>query len=142
MYRPNSPRPLALQASKGRASRRSLVSLTPLIDVVFILLIFFMLATSFLDWRVISLNAPRAAQAGSAMEGALLIEVLPSSLRLSGENLSIDALALRVRQRLAKKADQPVMVKASPGVDLQRAVRVLDRLAEVGAVDVTLIRGR
>ena len=49
-------------------SRRRLISLTPLIDVVFILLIFFMLASSFLDWRAIGLDAPADATAGAAGE--------------------------------------------------------------------------
>ncbi|OOC09384.1 ExbD/TolR family protein, partial [Thioalkalivibrio halophilus] len=41
----------------GRPRRRNLISLTPLIDVVFILLVFFMLASSFLDWRAVELEA-------------------------------------------------------------------------------------
>ena len=43
--------------------KRPLISLTPLIDVVFILLVFFMLASSFLDWRSIDLSTPAAAEA-------------------------------------------------------------------------------
>ncbi len=134
----SAARPLRLAAERGR--RRPLISLTPLIDVVFILLIFFMLASSFMDWRAIDLAAPGRAAAGSSMDGALLVEVRPQGLRLSGQRLSLDALASRVQSRLAQKPDQKVLVKPSAGVPLQRAIDVLDRLAGAGVSDLSLIR--
>jgi biopolymer transport protein ExbD len=120
--------------------RRSPVSLTPLIDVVFILLVFFMLASSFLDWRAIDLNAPAQAGASASMQGALLVEVRPDGLRLSGETVSLDTLAERVAERLAAKPDQKVLVKPATGVPLQDAVDVLDRLAAAGVAELSLIR--
>jgi len=119
---------------------RSLISLTPLIDVVFILLIFFMLASSFMEWRSIQLNSPAPAAMGSSLEGALLVEVRNDSLRLSGETVSLDTLAVRVREHVAAKADQRVLVRPSSGVPLQDAVDVLDRLAAAGAAELSLIR--
>ena len=121
--------------------RRALISLTPLIDVVFILLIFFMLASSFLDWRAIDLAAPGQPGASSSMEGALLVEVRPDGLRLAGQRLSLPALSARVAERLSADPDQEVLVQTAPGVALQRAVEVLDRLAGVGAGRLSLIRG-
>jgi biopolymer transport protein ExbD len=128
-------------ASRKRRGR-PLISLTPLIDVVFILLVFFMLASNFLHWRSIALNAPAEAAAGPSMEGALLVEVRPDGLRLAGETLSADALAARIGQRLAQTPDQRVLVKPAAGVPLQAAVDVLDRLSEAGATEIALIRDR
>ena len=134
------PPRLANSAGSPRARRRPLISLTPLIDVVFILLVFFMLASSFLDWRSIELDAPAQAAAGSSMEGALLVEIRPDGLRLSGETVSLDTLAERVAARVAAKADQRVLVEPAAGVSLQEAVQVLDRLAAAGADKLSLIR--
>ena len=120
--------------------RRPLISLTPLIDVVFILLVFFMLASSFLDWRSVELDAPAQAAAGASMEGALLVELRLEGLRLSSETVSIEALAARVAERLAAKPDQKVVVKPAAGIALQDAVDVLDRLSAAGAADISLIR--
>ena len=133
-------RPRRLAASSGR--RRTLVGLTPLIDVVFILLVFFMLASSFLDWRAIDLGTPARASAGGAMEGALLVEVLPARLRLSGEVLPIETLATRVAAQVGARPDRRVLVRPADGVALQRLVQVLDRLAAAGATDVSLVRAR
>ncbi len=55
-----TPLPSLRAVTDGR--RRALISLTPLIDVVFILLVFFMLPSSFLDWRAIDLDPPGQAQ--------------------------------------------------------------------------------
>src|SRR3546814_18207863 len=76
----------------GRPRRRASISLTPLIDVVFILLIFFMLATSFVDDRAIEVGAPAAKLGGASLEGALLVELRPDGLRLAGERLTAPQL--------------------------------------------------
>ena len=140
MVRTACPRPRRRAARSGR--RRALVSLTPLIDVVFILLVFFMLASSFLDWRAIDLSTPARSSADTAMEGAILVEVLPARLRLSGDALSIETLATRVAAQLRERPDQRVLVRPAEGVALQRVVQILDRLAAAGATDVSLIRAR
>ncbi len=143
MHRAASLRPLRrLADSNTRAGRRPLVSLTPLIDVVFILLIFFMLASSFLDWRAIALNAPPAAGGASSIEGALLVEVMPGRLRLAGETLSLDALAERIGRQVALVPERRVVIKPAKGVSLQQAVQVLDRLTLAGAGNLSLVRDR
>lgn len=126
-------------ANSPRQRRRALISLTPLIDVVFILLVFFMLASSFLDWRAIHLTAPGRAVAGTSMEGVMLIEIRPEGLRLSGERISLEALGSHVAKRVSERPDQRVLVRPEPGVSLQQAVQVLDRLAVAGVTRMSLI---
>ena len=125
----------------GKARRkRSLISLTPLIDVVFILLVFFMLASSFLNWRAIDLNPPKKAGADAAMTGAMLVEVRADDLRLGGRSVGMTALAEGVADRLAEDPEQTVLVKPSQGASLQRTVTVLDRLSAEGVTNLSLIR--
>lgn len=121
--------------------RRPLVSLTPLIDVVFILLVFFMLASSFLDWRAIDVSAGAGGTAAPSPRGALLVELrADGGLRLGGESLSADALSERIAARLARNPDQRVLVKPRPGVPLQNAIDLLERLTGAGVRDVSFIR--
>lgn len=128
----------------SRTRRRPLISLTPLIDVVFILLVFFMLASSFVDWRAIELSAPAETRAttGSPLQGALLVEVRPDGLRYAGEPLSLEGIVERVSQRLAQAPGTPVLVQPSAGVTLQQTVAVLDRLVDAGAASVSVVRER
>jgi biopolymer transport protein ExbD len=131
--------PLQRLAKKGKR-RRSPVSLTALIDVVFILLVFFMLASSFLDWRAIDLNAPGKAAAGTSMEGALLVEIRRDGLRLAGRPVSLAEILTQVRDGLRDKPDRKVIVRPDTGVVLQDTIAVLDALTAAGVRDMSLVR--
>lgn len=119
--------------------RRQIISLTPLIDVVFILLVFFMLASSFLDWRSIELNTPGRSQGGERLEGTLLIDIRQDGLRLSGEILSPEALFQRIRDLLEKNPGRRILVRPAEGVMMQDTVTLLDSLAVAGVTDLSLI---
>ncbi|MGD1878906.1 MAG: ExbD/TolR family protein, partial [Kiloniellaceae bacterium] len=119
----NSAAPPGAFASGGFAGRRrprARISLTPLIDIVCILLVFFMLASSFLDERAIKVDAPAAAVGGVSMEGALLIELRAEGPRLAGQRMTVDQLAARLAGHAARNPDQRVLIKPAPGVSLQR----------------------
>ncbi|MEM0942374.1 MAG: biopolymer transporter ExbD [Pseudomonadota bacterium] len=115
--------------------------MTPLIDVVFILLVFFMLASSFLDWRSIKLASAGQAAGGGGVEGALLVELTPQGVRLSGERLSETELATRLSARLAESPEQRLLLRPAPGVEMQGMVQLMDLLAAAGARDIALLPG-
>jgi len=121
--------------------RRSLISLTPLIDVVFILLIFFMLASSFADWRAIGLSTPAGEGGGDPLTGAVLVDVRQDSIRLSGLPVSRRALTDGARKHLEQTPDRLFIVRPAPGVPLQRAVDVMDSLSAAGARRISLAEG-
>lgn len=134
---------------RTRARRRG-ISLTPLIDVVFILLVFYMLASTFTDWRALPLELGRptdqasaaAAQAATGREeaGALLLDVAADRLRLSGRPLADDELlpALAALDGGAGPAGRRFILRPAPGVPLQRLVAVMDILAAAGVADLSL----
>ena len=130
------------QRLASNARRRARISLTPLIDVVFILLVFFMLASSFLDWRSIDMGSTAAAGSGGGVEGALLVEVQPGSVRFAGEVLSLRELQERIGQALADQPSRRILLRPRPGVSIQRMVTVLDGLRQVGAENIALMPGR
>ena len=134
--------PSSGSSSPQRRRRRPLISITPLIDVVFILLVFFMLASSFLDWRSIDLNAPGRAGGEPSMVGALLINVTQDGLRFAGQPITLSELDRHVSSRLEQDPEQRVLVKPAPGVPFQSAVYVLDHLSRAGVIDLSLIRDR
>lgn len=122
--------------------RRRLISLTPLIDVVFILLIFFMLASSFLDWRAFELALPPEQTVADAPVGdadTLLIELYREELRLAGEKLTQPQVLERVARQMAIRPDVAIFVRPAAEVTLQQTVHLLDNLVWIGATDVTLI---
>lgn len=137
-----SSTPNALKSARlanSPARRRPLVGLTPLIDVVFILLLFFMLASSFLDLHSIALDAPSRGGGQPTMEGALLVEVRRDGIRLGGQYVTPQGLAQRVAARLEDNPDRRVLVRPAEGVSLQDTVSVLDRLTASGARNLSML---
>lgn len=125
-------------ATSGR--RRVVISLTPLIDVVFILLVFFMLASSFLDWRSIDLAPPASAGAGASLTGAMLLEIRADDLRLGGHPVTAVEAERKIMARVRETPDQRVLIKPAEGVTLQRTVDVLDRLSAAGVSNLSFMR--
>ena len=123
--------------------RRRLINLTPLIDVVFLLLIFFMLATSFLDARAVSVSVPKldTGTDTASVKGAFLIRIKPGdALELNGKPITLDQLENRAKVRVDKRPDQAFQVFPDGSVPLQRIMAVLDRISAAGGVSVTLER--
>lgn len=124
------------------ARRRSLISLTPLIDVVFILLVFFMLASSFADWRAIDLIAPAAEGGSEPMTGTVLVDVRQDGIRMSGQPVTLDGMRIIARRHLDKDPDRLFIVRPVAGVALQSAVDVMDGLSSEGVSNLSLANGK
>jgi len=120
--------------------RTPVISLTPLIDVVFILLVFFMLASSFLDWRRVDLRLAAAQPAAETLVAAVVEVGAAADLILAGRRLSDGELAAAVAARRAAGRPEPFVIRVAPGVPLQRAVDVLAIVRDAGAADVSLSR--
>lgn len=135
MQKPYSaPEKLADQRSR----RKTIISLTPLIDVVFILLVFFMLASSFLDWRTVSLDTRAASTlAAPAQATPFVVEIRGDSLALNGTPITLEALLRQAQAR--RPADQPVSLQPLGTTPVQPVIRVLDALHGAGVRPLELI---
>lgn len=129
----NAPEKLASK----QARRKNIISLTPLIDVVFILLVFFMLASSFMDWHTINLDTAPAASKAVAESEPLVIAVRGDEVLLNAEPLALDALVARTQAR--QPAEQAVSLQPLNSTSTQQLVRVLDALNAAGIAPLKLI---
>ena len=119
-------------------SRRRAIGLTPLIDVVFILLLFFMLSTSFAQRRQIPLSLPAASDDPRADDVRLLeLRAEDGTFVHAGRSLRIaDRAALRAW--LAEEPGAVLAVAAAPGVRTQALVDLVDGLRRAGAESIAL----
>ncbi|MEQ9519696.1 MAG: biopolymer transporter ExbD [Parvibaculum sp.] len=114
------------------------LSLTPLIDVVFILLIFFMLVSQFSDWRKIEL----IPQAG--LSAVLLAEEKSSSLRLRNDGLfvlngeTVGELRTAVAHLVSWGRDEVIVLSSEDLVEIQRVVDTIEALNTAGLTKVQL----
>lgn len=122
--------------------RRPGIRLTPLIDVVFILLVFFMLASSFLEWRSFDLALPSGDATPAPDVSPIVIDLdRDGPIRVDGNELESDDLVARVRQLRADAPERPVVVRARDTTPVQVTVRTLDRLSAGGIDQVSLAAG-
>ncbi|MBK5930787.1 ExbD/TolR family protein [Halochromatium salexigens] len=114
-------------------ARRAAIGLTPLIDVVFILLLFFMLASSLTRLQAVSLQAPAVADAQQDAPPALLLRIRADhSLDLNGDPITDASLVETLTSQLARHPEIGVIVQPAANVDVQQLMRVFDQLAEAG----------
>lgn len=113
--------------------RRHSISLTPLIDVVFILLLFFMLATSFTDWRQISLATGTTATADDTAKPSVVVRVAPDGeLQYAGHDYSIESLIPILVQKDKAGDLSAVVIRPAADTTLGPTVTTLDALAATG----------
>lgn len=128
------------------ARREPGIEITPLIDVVFLLLIFFMVSSNFVQKQVIAVSLPEAESAVADVSGALQITIEASGeYWIDGQRVGQQrqALALAVRQfaeqlQSQSRDQQPVEIRADANATHQSVVHALDICAEVGFVQVSL----
>ena len=131
-----------MQFGQQRPTGR-LISLTPLIDVVFILLVFFMLASSFLDWRSVDLTVSSGLGAATSAQRAILISLRSDgTVAVGSKPVAKQTLRSVMTEKLAENREQRIVIQSDPGVSLQRAVDTLDLVRTIGATDVSLSRKR
>ncbi|MGY0217017.1 ExbD/TolR family protein [Endozoicomonadaceae bacterium StTr2] len=109
------------------------VDMTPLIDIVFILLIFFILSASFQTRQSIEVERPQA-QSNSQSSGASLVVTLERNGQISidGQKLELAVLTLRAQQKMAGAAISTAIVQADKKVDSGRLIAVIDKLRLAG----------
>ena len=118
---------------------RRLISLTPLIDVVFILLLFFMLASNLAQWRAISVST---ASSEKEMEITPLRIQLKTDggLRLDGIHTNLETLLTQVGEAVLDQPLRPLIVQPDDTVSLQAIVSLLDSLRAAGGQKLSLQR--
>jgi biopolymer transport protein ExbD len=113
------------------------LSITPLIDVLFLLIIFFTLTSTFKRVGELELQLPDSStsQAVSQETEDRTIEVVmmeSGTLLVDGEALELPRLKARLIERHGALPDGRVMIKAEAGVDHGEVVRLLDIVRDAG----------
>ena len=119
--------------------RRRGPGLTPLIDVVFLLLVFFMLATRFDREALLPLSVRAAGPPSehNTSPTALVLEIdAQGETRIEGRR--VDTPELRAAAAKAAREQRPVRVRPDPEARLQSIVDVLGNVGRAGATDVAL----
>ncbi len=129
-----------MEFSASYIPRRRKIGLTALIDVVFIMLMFFMLTSSFEQWKTIQIDSP-ISKFQTSMPTLPQFIVLESSgqlypLHQESEAISYSDLTLDSWDEIDIK--RPVLLLPEPNVRLQQIISVIEKLRQIGMAEVSL----
>lgn len=115
------------------------INISPLIDVVFILLIFFIVTTVFVDETGVDVTKPRAASAEDLEKNAILIAVTSNGeVYQGGRNIGIDGVRSVVAALLETDKTLPVIIQGDTSSNYGTVYKVLDAAKLAGAETVSL----
>ncbi len=114
-------------------------NLIPLINVVFLLLIFFMLAGRLAPSEPTALTPPQSDSPRGAQPSALVILIdRAAQITLNGDPIDDETLAARLAERPIEDT-RPVQIKADAALDAMRLIALLERLQAVGIEQIDLL---
>lgn len=126
-----------------RESEDPEINLTPLIDVVFLMLVFFVVTTTFTDREALKVTLPRA-QSGAPVQSPPVEIVINADgdLRIDGSVIGNTATALRralasARAERTAAADR-LLIRADRAVPHGRVLRVMDQAGQNGFASVSI----
>ena len=122
----------------SNSSRVEEINISPLIDIVFILLIFFIVTTVFVEETGVEVQRPQAASAVDLEKNSILIAITKEGkVVYGGQEIGVSGVRGIVK-RLLKKEPMPVIVQADKNASVDLYTRVHDEASLGGAQSINL----
>lgn len=128
---------------KLAASRKknNMMGLTPLIDMIFLLLLFFLLGSDFVSYGQNRLAPPRGAGGNdSAPQPAIVSLAANGDLQWNGAPIDRPSLAQRTAEAARASEEQVFVLMPNGKANVQQVIHIMDVLIGAGAKSVTLER--
>jgi len=119
-------------------------NITPLIDIVFLLLVFFMLTSHFVQDDVLNIQLPET-ESGERLDEQQSIEIVITAEGqwfYQGQALEADGLYLALQKDLSERKDKRVRIRGDKSSELDSTVTLLDVARRAGATGVDIVTER
>jgi len=112
----------------------TLVDISPLIDVVFLLLIFFMVSTTFIDEAGIPLDLPSSVSKGIKKSENVTVNISKDgSISIGTEKVLKENLVEKIKEKLEKSEKKEVIIKADKDARYELVYLIMDSSRQAGA---------
>ena len=130
---------MRVRENRRHRRRSGGLPLTPLIDIIFLLSLFFVLNTSFRQERYLDVNLPESETSEDIQaEGIILTLREDGSTAIDGVEVSWEALTAEIRKIAEVQTDTEVIIRGDENVPYGRAVAALDRVRQAGIESISL----
>ena len=120
-------------------SEETEINLTPMLDIVFIMLIFFVVTTSFVKESGIEVNRPTAQTAERRDQGNILIAISPNGeIWIDKRAVDIRAVRAVVERLVAENPEGGVIIQGDREAQIGLLVKVMDQVRKAGIVNVSI----
>lgn len=115
------------------------INIAPLVDVIFLLVIFFAVSTTFLETAGLKLELPTSSSTAERVPLDLTVLLAADgTLSFGGEQVSLEQLGERLRQVLAEAERKIVVLRADRSTAHGEVVKIMDLIRESGAEGLTV----
>ncbi len=124
---------------KPKKGRSLIINITSLIDVMFLLLIFFMVTSTFRNQPAINLVLPRSSTASETIDTPTILFLTESGqVYLNDRPLAREDLAVALEQLHATTGDDRIVLRADENASHGRVVEMIDTIKQSGFTRVSL----
>lgn len=115
------------------------IDLTPMLDVVFIMLIFFIVTTSFVKEAGVDVNRPSASTAESKEGASILIAITElGDVWIDGRRIDVRSVRANVERLRAESPDGAVVIQADQASQTGVLVSVMDQIRAAGMYNISI----
>ncbi|OKY25343.1 MULTISPECIES: ExbD/TolR family protein [Thalassotalea] len=126
-----------------REDEDAAIDMTPMLDIVFIMLIFFIVTTSFIKEAGIEVNKPKAANQTRQKSANIFIAVRDSGeIWLDKRRVDVERVAANIEKLLAEQPSDVVIVQADKNAKHGVVVKVMDAIKEAGIDRISIAAAR
>src|SRR5690606_14665744 len=115
------------------------IDMTPMLDVVFIMLIFFIVTASFVKESGIDVNRPDAATAVQKDRANILVAISDSGeIWINKRQVDVRAVQANIERLYAENPQGSVVIQADKAATTERLIQVMDAARAAGVFDVSI----
>jgi len=131
--------------SRNRPEDEAEINITPMLDVVFIMLIFFIVTTSFVREKGLDISRPQQSDKQQVEQdvGQILIEIDSlSQISVNKREVTDSAVRANLERERAQKPKAPLIIASHPDADANSLVTVLDAANLIGIDNISVATTR
>ena len=119
------------------------IDLTPMLDVVFIMLIFFIVTATFVKEIGLDVNSPDKNQnVKDADKQSIVVRITSRDrIRIRGRDIDVRAVRANIERLHAENPDAPVVVQPHPESKTNTMIQVMDSARQAGVYNVSIAAG-